>query len=71
MIQNVVSHIGGVGLYGIVSICLFFAVFSGAVLWAIRLSRSYRDEMRVLPLEDDDPADASTPRGSLEALSHE
>ena len=34
MIKNVLNDIGGVGLYGVVSICLFFTVFTGAMLWA-------------------------------------
>ena len=29
MIENVLSRIGGVGVYGVISICLFFAVFVG------------------------------------------
>jgi len=29
MIQNVLSRIGGVGMYEVISICLFFAVFVG------------------------------------------
>ncbi len=52
MIQNVLSGIGGVGRYGIISICLFFAVFAGVLLWTIGLKKSYLNAMRELPLED-------------------
>jgi hypothetical protein len=51
MIQNVLSKIGGVGMYGVISICLFFAVFVGVLLWTIGLKKSYINEMRELPLD--------------------
>ena len=53
MIQNVLTHIGGIGGYGVLSLCLFFAVFLGVVVWALRLKRTYLDVMRALPLEDE------------------
>ena len=52
MIKNVLTHIGGIGLYGIISICLFFAVFVGVLIWAFSLKKSYLNSMRQLPLED-------------------
>ena len=42
---------GGVGVYGIISICLFFAVFVGVLLWTLRLKKPYLNAMRELPLE--------------------
>jgi hypothetical protein len=51
MIENVLSGIGGVGMYGIISICLFFAVFIGVLVWMTGLKKSYLEEMRELPLE--------------------
>ncbi len=51
MIKNVVEHIGGIGLYGIISVSLFFAFFIGMLIWAFRLKKSYLDAMRELPLE--------------------
>lgn len=59
MIQNVLSSIGGVGLYGIVSISLFFAVFVGVVLWAFALNKSHLDAMGRLPL-DQEPVRSSS-----------
>jgi cbb3-type cytochrome oxidase subunit 3 len=60
MIQNVLTAIGGVGTYGVISICLFFALFVGILIWVLRLKRSYLEQMRALPLEDDPE---STARG--------
>ncbi|MCL4785423.1 MAG: CcoQ/FixQ family Cbb3-type cytochrome c oxidase assembly chaperone [Verrucomicrobia bacterium] len=51
MLRNVVEHIGGVGLYGIISISLFFAFFTGMLIWALRLKKSYLNSMRELPLD--------------------
>jgi hypothetical protein len=51
MIENVVNKMGGVGMYGVISICLFFAVFLGVLLWALRLKKSYLSAMSELPLE--------------------
>ena len=52
MIQNLLSGIGGVGVYGVISICLFFAVFVGVLVWTFGLKKSYLETMRGLPLED-------------------
>ena len=51
MIKNVLSTIGGVEQFGIISICLFFAFFNGAILWAFRQKRSHLDAMSALPLD--------------------
>lgn len=53
MIKNVLQNIGGIGIYGVISICLFFAVFILAVVWAFRLNRSFTREMSLLPLDDE------------------
>ena len=52
MIKNVVSEIGGVGLYGVISIVLFFAVFTGMLLRAWRMKKSFDRELGSLPLND-------------------
>jgi hypothetical protein len=51
MIENVMSSMGGVGLYGVISITLFFAVFVGVLVWTVSLKKSYLNAMRELPLE--------------------
>ncbi len=52
MIKNVVSDIGGIGLYGVISICLFFAVFTGMLIWACRMKKNFAQKMSACPLED-------------------
>ena len=56
MIKNVLTHIGGVEVYGVISICLFFAVFSIAVVLALRMKKSVANRLGALPLEDAQPA---------------
>ena len=57
MIENVTHSIGGMSLYGVISICLFVAVFVGVLVWTIRLKKSYVNSMRELPLEGEPAAD--------------
>ncbi len=52
MIKDSLMEIGGVGLYGVVSVLLFFAVFTLALAWALRLRRPFLDAMGALPLAD-------------------
>jgi hypothetical protein len=51
MIKNVLSHIGGVENYGILSICLFFTTFLGAVVWALFQKKALIQRMETLPLD--------------------
>ena len=65
MIENVLHDLGGVGIFGIVSICLFFTFFSGMLLWAARLKKPYLNSMRDLPLDGGE----SAPRAGSEKTS--
>ena len=56
MIQNVLRDIGGIGLYGVISVCLFFLVFSVAVIHACLLKKPFLKSMGALPLDDGQPA---------------
>jgi hypothetical protein len=53
MIQNVLRNIGGVGIYGVISICLFLLVFGGALIWALLLKKPFLNSMSSLPLEEE------------------
>ncbi len=52
MIRNVLTDIDGIGLYGIISICLFFMVFGGMLVWAFLQKKNILDSQSLLPLED-------------------
>ena len=53
MIQNVLTRIGGVSIYGVISILMFMAVFIAVGIWMLCLKKSYYTSMQALPLEDD------------------
>jgi hypothetical protein len=57
MIENTAHSIGGMSMYGVISICLFVAVFVGVLVWTICLKKSYVKSMRELPLEGESAAD--------------
>lgn len=52
MMRNVISAIGGVEVYGIISICLFFLVFVGALVWSAVQKKTFCAMMSSLPLHD-------------------
>lgn len=52
MIQNVVRAMGGIAGFGIISVCLFFVVFTSALIFACLQRKSFCDRMCALPLED-------------------
>ena len=52
MIKNVLSEVGGIGIYGIVSVCLFFLVFTGAVVWTLLQRQTLMNTLGELPLAD-------------------
>ena len=66
MIKNVLEHIGGVGIYGVISVCLFFTVFLGAVFFALRMKKSHADAMSALPLDDGTPKTEPKPTPILD-----
>ena len=53
MIKNVLTEIGGIATFGVISICLFFLVFSGALLWTLLLKKPFLKTMSQLPLSDE------------------
>lgn len=59
MIENVLSSISGIGMYGVISICIFVVTFCAAVAWMLSLKKTYINSMSQLPLEDE-PAHEET-----------
>ena len=51
MIKNILCGIDGIGLYGVISICIFFGFFAGMLLWASALKKNYLNRMAELPLD--------------------
>jgi hypothetical protein len=68
MIQNVLQEVGGVGMYGVISVCLFFAVFGGMLLWACRMKKSLADRLGAMPLAEEASAPAQ-PKPSASEVS--
>lgn len=58
MVKNVLQEIGGIGIYALISLLLFFVVFTGALLWAAVQRASLCAKMSSLPLEPDSAATA-------------
>jgi cytochrome c oxidase cbb3-type subunit IV len=56
MIKHFVTEIGGIEGYGIISLCLFIAVFTAALVWTLRLKKDYLKTMSALPLLDGETA---------------
>ena len=54
MIQNALQSLAGIQSYGVISLCLFFAVFAAAMAWAFTREKAHLEEMARLPLEDND-----------------
>jgi hypothetical protein len=53
-VKNICSRMTDIDSYGIVSICLFVAVFVAAVLLAVFMRKSLVTTMSHLPLADDE-----------------
>jgi len=51
MIEHVLHHLNGIEIFGIISVCLFFVFFTGMLLWASRLKKTYLHSMQELPLD--------------------
>lgn len=56
MFRDVLSNLGGLGWYGLLSTLLFFACFIAVVIWVLRIKKPHVDKMKHLPLESDKPA---------------
>lgn len=52
MEQKVLSSISGVGIYGIISILIFVAFFTVALIWVVGLKTNYIKHMGDLPLDE-------------------
>ena len=62
MIENIMHEMGGIGMYGIISICIFFGFFLGMLIWTVCLKKPYVNAMRALPLEPETRQEPSEPK---------
>jgi hypothetical protein len=60
MIKNVLTHLGGVEHFGILSLCLFCLVFTGVLVWAFLQRKPHLDRMARVPLENDSDNPSNT-----------
>jgi len=60
MYQNVLESIKGIGLYGVVSILIFFVFFTGMLVWAFALKKNHLNTMGNLPLDGGESPETST-----------
>ena len=51
MIKSILTQIGGIENYGIISLCLFVFVFVGMLIWTLTLKKAHLDNMAAVPLE--------------------
>jgi hypothetical protein len=51
MYQNILEKIDGIGIYGVISIGIFFGFFTGMLLWAFLQKKNYLNKMSALPLD--------------------
>ena len=51
MEEKIICSMNGVSIYGIISIFIFVAFFTGMLLWACTKKSSYLDKMGRLPLD--------------------
>lgn len=66
MYKNVLQNITGIEIYPIISLILFFTVFTAMLLWTRSRKKEYLDAMAVLPLDSSDVS-SSTKSISIEA----
>ena len=51
MFHDLFDSLKGIGIYGIVSILIFFTFFTGMLVWAFALKKNYIQTMGSLPLD--------------------
>lgn len=60
MYTDILRGIEGIGIFPIVSLLLFVAVFAVVIGWALRADRTRLDRHAALPLTEAPPAPASS-----------
>ncbi len=50
MFKNILHSMADISIYGIISICIFFSFFTGMLIWAFLLKKTYLHHMSEVPL---------------------
>ena len=48
---NYLESIAGVGIFPLLSLCIFFTFFVVLSIWTLKVSKEHLDEMKNIPLE--------------------
>ncbi len=51
MEKEILARMEGISVYGYISLAIFFAFFTGMLLWAFARNKNYLDKMGSLPLD--------------------
>jgi hypothetical protein len=65
MIKNVLQEVGGIGIYALASLLLFFTVFTGALVFTFVQRASLCRKMESLPLEEEPSSQTRKERNNL------
>ena len=52
MFSQNLSSIDGVSIFPIISLVLFFVIFSGVLYWVLKKDKSYMENLASMPLQD-------------------
>ena len=52
MIRNVLQAIGGIEIYPIISLLIFFGLFASVLIWFFRVDKDHVQHMASIPLND-------------------
>ncbi len=52
MFSQNLSSIDGVSIFPIISLVLFFVMFSGVLYWVLKKDKSYMENLASMPLQD-------------------
>ena len=52
MFSQNLSSIDGVSIFPIISLVLFFVIFSGVLFWVLKKDKSYMEKLANIPLQE-------------------
>ena len=55
MLQQYLQSLDGMVTYQVISFALFLALFTGVLIWVVRMKREHTDRMARMPLDDSSP----------------